>query len=504
MSSVSWLVALQMQMRSLSTGYGAARRTPAAHTDGSAAKAASSAAATAGANAVSGNAPAAATAKPQADYTDRVKRTGVNAIDSLLAGSKHWFHEAGGDGSTPSTAAKHALTYSFLASSAGLSGADAHGFVALDETQQQRVRDALAYYSSIIDVSFDEVDSGGDIQYGANTQKSSAGYAYYPNSLSGGNTRVMLAANQSSFSGSWDKGSYEWEVVLHETGHALGLKHPGNYNAGGGGTAGPYLPTATDNRSNTIMSYKDAANMKRVIALGDGRFTRQTVNPDSLQALDVRALQYLYGAARNTEPATYTFEADEVFSRTIWNPNAGSAIDLSNQTANNQVDLRAGHRSSIAMRDPYADSGLTAAAYASRTALKAALGVPTYSGKNNLSIAAGSHFTAAIGGSGNDSFIANNEGDTIDGGEGNDRVFWTGGDLSVNGGSGSDTLFVHRVAQARWSLSADQSTLTLVGKDADTGGPQTLRTITLSGIEAVKLWDGASIAKTGKTLYAIA
>ncbi len=505
MSSVSQVVALQLRMRGLSPRPAAHRRPGADSNGGIGAKNAAHAVATA-ALASTGRARVTdvqATTR-RAGNIDRVRLTGVNAVDSLLAGGSHWFHDAGGDGSTPSLVAKHALTYSFLGTSAGLSGNDAKGFRSLDATQRQRVRDALAYYSSIVDVTFEEVDSGGDIEYGANTQKSSSGYAYYPNSLAGGSTRVMLAANQSSFAGSWANGSYEWEVILHETGHALGLKHPGNYNAGGGGTAGPYLPTATDNRSNTIMSYKEPANAKRVLALGDGRFTRQSVNPDSLQALDVRALQYLYGAAQSTDPATTTFEPDEVFSRTIWNPNAGSAIDLSNQTRNSVVDLRAGRKSSIAIRDPYAETGMTAAAYAARTALKAALGVPTYSGRNNLGIAAGSHFTVATGGSGNDSFVANDEGDTISGADGNDRVFWTGGDLNVDGGNGADTLFVKRVAAARWSLSEDRSKLTLVGKDADTGAPKTLRTITLAGIEAVKLWDGRSIAQTGKTLYAIA
>ncbi len=505
MSSLSLTIALQMQMRSLAAGLAAPKRaaTPATGTKVAAAASQVSSASTPTAITAT-SATAAASAAPARSYINKVKLTGNNAIDSLLAGGNHWFHDDGGDGKTPSAVAKHALTFSFLSSAAGLSGSDANGFKALDDTQKQRVRDALAYYATMIDVSFTEVDSGGDIQYGANTQKSSAGYAYYPNSLAGGSTRVMLAANQSTFKADWTAGSYEWEVLLHETGHALGLKHPGNYNAGGGGTAGPYLPAATDNRSNTIMSYHDASTTKRVIALGDGRFTTESVNPDSLQSLDVRALQYLYGAAQTSDAATYTFEPDEVFSRTIWNPNAGSAIDLSNQTKNNVVDLRAGRKSSIAIRDPYADTGMTAAAYAQRTALKSALGVPTYSGSGNLSIAAGSHFTVAVGGSGNDSFIANKEGDTVSGGAGNDRIFWTGGDLSADGGSGTDTLFVKKVSAAKWTLSDDHSTLNLVGKDSSTGEAKALHTITLAGIEAVKLWDGVSTAGTGKKLYAIA
>lgn len=505
MSSVSQLVALQMAQRGLAAGIGTARGMPVRNASavvGATRPAQPQASVLSAVTTATASAPAALTVP--VSYIDKIKRTGVNATDSLLAGGSRWFHDAGGDGSTPSAVARHTLSYSFLTSATGLSGNDANGFQALDDTQKQRVRDALAYYASVIDVTFTEVDSGGDIQYGANTQASSAGYAYYPGSLAGGSTRVMLAANQSSFTGSWANGSYEWEVVLHETGHALGLKHPGAYNAGGGTTPGPYLPVATDNRSNTLMSYYNAGNMKRVLALGGGKFSSQIVNPDSLQNLDIRALQYLYGESNTNDVATYSFQPDEIFSRTIWNENAGSAIDLSNQTKNNVLDLRAGHKSSIAVRDPYADTGMTAATYATQTALKAALGVPTYTGAGNLTIATGSHFTVATGGSGNDRFIANNEGDTIAGGDGNDGFFWTGGDLSVDGGNGTDTLFVKAVTGATWSLSGDKSTLSLVGKDALTGAPKTLRTVALSGIEAVRLWDGVAIANVGRTLYAIA
>ncbi len=79
-------------------------------------------------------------------------------------------------------------------------------------------------------------------------------------------------------------------VLLHEIGHALGLKHPFD----GATTLDPVL----DRKSNTIMSY-----------------TRD-VRPDSLGPLDVQAAQYLYGWADRDgtqlanwryDPATLTF-----------------------------------------------------------------------------------------------------------------------------------------------------------------------------------------------------
>ncbi len=56
-----------------------------------------------------------------------------------------------------------------------------------------------------------------------------------------------------------DPGHLAYPTFIHEIGHAIGLKHPGNYNAEGGGTPGPYLPSAEDNHQYTVMSYYSGA-----------------------------------------------------------------------------------------------------------------------------------------------------------------------------------------------------------------------------------------------------
>ena len=67
----------------------------------------------------------------------------------------------------------------------------------------------------------------------------------------------------------WGRGARRFDVLLHEIGHAIGLKHPFE-----GSTV---LPTIHDNTVNTVMSYTDLGNHSAL-----GRF-------------DIAAAQYLYG-----------------------------------------------------------------------------------------------------------------------------------------------------------------------------------------------------------------
>lgn len=445
------------------------------------------------------------------DYTDKIKKSGDINIDALLAGGSAWWHTPGASGEIPSSTARHVLTFSFMDDASGLNATGANGFQALDADHKQRVRDALGYISSVANLTFTEVASGGDIQYGSNYQTASAGYASYPNQAG---AQVMLANNQGTYtSGDTSEGSYTWEVILHETSHALGLKHPGNYNAGGGGTPGPYLPAASDNRGNSIMSYKDASNVKQVMENRSGGFQTSTLNPYTLQADDIAALQYLYGVPAGSSAQTFQWDEGEAMSATIWSDNANSMIDLSNQTANNLVDLRAGKSSSIAVRDAYVDISGGKARYTSLNTvvngktvkLSSVLGTPTYTGSNNLKIAAGSHINNAVGGSGNDTFVSNGDGNHIDGADGNDAFFLSGGNDSIAGGAGDDTIYLKTMAGAAWKLSDDLSTATLSKTVTDrltkVTTTTTLSTVTLSSIEHVSFWGGSALKGAATSLY---
>jgi hypothetical protein len=122
----------------------------------------------------------------------------------------------------------------------------------------------------------------------------------------------------------------------------LGLKHPGNYDAGAGASPGPFLTAATDNSTNTIMSYNTAG-----------------VNEITPMAYDRQALQYLYGApATSTAATTYRFETlthyhvgqagfgdmNQSTKQSIWDGGGEDTLDFSGLTIvrDHRFDLRPG------------------------------------------------------------------------------------------------------------------------------------------------------------------
>ena len=70
---------------------------------------------------------------------------------------------------------------------------------------------------------------------------------------------IWLNSNWTSHDADGDMyyGGYGFQTYMHEIGHALGLSHPGTYNAGNGGaiTYAGNAEYSLDNRQYTIMSY---------------------------------------------------------------------------------------------------------------------------------------------------------------------------------------------------------------------------------------------------------
>lgn len=173
------------------------------------------------------------------------------------------------------------ITYSFLSSAPANAGV--YDFRSLTEAQKGAVRTMLGEISTQVGVTFKEVTEAGLLQYGAYS-----GRLGIPSHIKG-----MAESITNS------TGSYVWlnwqapevanlanevgkRLIMHETAHSLGLKHPQAYSEF---DSGPYLSDSAATAANTIMAYNAG-------------------NPQQLGSYDVIALQYLYGASGTPAPAT--------------------------------------------------------------------------------------------------------------------------------------------------------------------------------------------------------
>lgn len=151
-------------------------------------------------------------------------------------------------------------------------------------TQQAAVTAALAYVGRVTGIVFTQVASGSaaDMHFGQAdiTDPGFAGYtAWFWNYKSSGNTVTSYTADAyiyldnvqyAAINAAPVDGVYGFELLLHEIGHAMGLKHPF------AGT--PTLPSDQDDTAHSLMSYTRVGGV------------RDTYSPD-----DLAVLSWLYG-----------------------------------------------------------------------------------------------------------------------------------------------------------------------------------------------------------------
>ena len=270
---------------------------------------------------------------------------------------------------------------------------DAVGFASFSSIQIAQVEKALTYIASLINVNFQKTTNAAalnTLSFANNQQTDSAGYAMAPGDAFGDSDLFFdINASNAKFA----DGTYGALTLIHEIGHALGLKHPFSAEQAGGGLADPpYLPTADDKTTWTVMSYNDSTAQYYL----------------QYSPFDIAALQYIYGPSPFARAGNDTYTVSESSSNFIWDGAGTDTLDLSGAKQGGSFFLTPGYWGYFGNAPA---SSITSA------------GQVTINFGTQLENLAGSNFADKLYGNELDNMITGGAGnDTIDGGQGTDSV----------------------------------------------------------------------------------
>lgn len=345
-------------------------------------------------------------------------------------------------------------------------------FSAFTDAQRAVARTTIALWDDLVSISFRETRSGvADITYGNTVAGQNVqAYAYLPfgdifddyyaqfgwedaqiGRISGD---VWIGGNVPSNFSPLANSYYSVITQIHETGHALGLSHPGDYNASddddGDGVPDPITYTndafyAQDSLQYTVMSYFDAYET------GAQHIDWSLMNfayAATPLVHDVSAIQAIYGVDTTSRTGNTVYGFNSTANRTaydftqntrpivtIWDAGGTDTLDFSGWNTPSVIDLNEGAFSSGGgvLNFPTlseVNANRAALGFAPRSqatanfyeALKQQLGLTNGLFKDNISIAYGATIENATGGGGDDLLIANNVANVLTGNGGTDFV----------------------------------------------------------------------------------
>lgn len=289
--------------------------------------------------------------------------------------------------------------------------------------EKNAIRDAIGEYERYLNVTFQEVTGDADADmsfYNAadlftDSSIVAGGRGRFDFSWSFANGPSFIWDGHVSFRSDIDLSSPEaYALILHEMGHMMGLKHPGDYDVDEDARpVGPFLPADEDNDRLTLMSYNENED-------GNGA-------PQFLRLYDVAALQDWWGVNPDTGAGRDVYRPfDEDLLTTIWDTGGTDKIRHTG-TDPLRVDLREGAFSSV--------DGREAAVIAYGSEIEQAQGA-----KGADHITGNDLANTLTGAAGRDTLKGGSGADTLLGGNGADRIWGDAGSDRIDGGKGNDRL----------------------------------------------------------------
>ncbi|GHF25570.1 serralysin [Kordiimonas sediminis] len=284
-------------------------------------------------------------------------------------------------------------------------------FRPIGDEEERIFRDALAEIEMLTNLQFVEVDDRGTyagtirIAWTGIDAEENVAWAYLPASAHASGDIWLLSQNLDPTD------DYIRSTIIHELGHAVGLKHPHEAEDGFG-----KLDSDFDGNDYTIMSYEVSARYPEA--------TWTSIEPNGFMYMDILALQSLYGVNPNGVNAgntVHTFDTGETHYQTLWDT---SGIDTLGVTGSKNVTLNL-------MPGNWQDVG---------TVIEYWDGTREWEDSFSVYVPPEVILENAFGGAGNDRISGNALANKLEGNDGADRLHGLAGDDRLLGGAGDDDL----------------------------------------------------------------
>lgn len=394
------------------------------------------------------------------------------------------------------------ITYSFLEKAPGGQYNNPHesylgglvsNFSPFTTDQRDAARASIQLWDDLVAVTFKEINGkGADIVF-MNTGEGGPGQAaafipQYSGKYHKINGDVYVNGEQPD-NFDLNYGGYGQTAITHEIGHAIGLSHTGDYNAGDGVPI-TYANSAQffqDSYQYSIMSYFSSryTGAKGYVNWATGGYYQ---TPQTPMVHDIAAAQSLYGAdlTTRTGDTTYGFHSNAGNAVFNFDTNQAPFLSIYDAGGNDTLDL-SGFTGGYGVLDLRPGAFSTGYNYGSAAQLNALWGVgfsqaqwnAIYDGKTgnpgflteNIGIAYNTVIENGKTGAGQDILTGNDVDNRLDAGAGNDSLNGGKGDDWLTGGAGSDK-FVFADLGGRDTITdfvSGTDKIDLAGIDANSG-----------------------------------